>query len=187
MFSYLSLDFQVKTGTCFSLQDKRLFKIHVSKVKVTIVDCILWNTQDVRPSLAWHIEFVILSNNYLWILFIDRYSCGGDLDTASGYFGFRNDGGLEDIDVNCEWKIITPENSSVQLKISRLQITKTIGCTQSFLAVCISNLCTMHRENRKETKIRNRYDNQKHHREWHHKLNTTNRKSKGLFFSQIIG
>ena len=73
-------------------------------------------------------------------MFLDRYSCGGVLDTVSGYFGFRNEDSLEYVDVDCQWKIITPENSSVQLKIVSLQIMKTVGCIQSFLAVCISDL-----------------------------------------------
>ena len=38
IFCYLLLDFHVKTGTRFSLQDKWLFEI--SKVKITRVDCI---------------------------------------------------------------------------------------------------------------------------------------------------
>ena len=37
---YLFLDFHVKTGTIFSLRDKRLFEI--SEVEITRVDCIVF-------------------------------------------------------------------------------------------------------------------------------------------------
>ena len=38
IFCYLSLDFNFKTGTRFSLRDKRLFEI--SEVEITKVHCI---------------------------------------------------------------------------------------------------------------------------------------------------
>ena len=38
IFCYLMLDFYVKTGTRFSLRDKRLFEI--TEVEITRVDCI---------------------------------------------------------------------------------------------------------------------------------------------------
>ena len=38
IFCYLKLDFYVKTGTRFSLRDKRLFEI--TEVEITRVDCI---------------------------------------------------------------------------------------------------------------------------------------------------
>ena len=42
IFCYLLLDFPIKTGTRFSVRDKRLFEI--SKVEITRVDCtILWS------------------------------------------------------------------------------------------------------------------------------------------------
>ena len=45
-FCYLLLDFPVKTGARFSLQDKRLFEI--SEVNITGVDCFFtkWTTFD---------------------------------------------------------------------------------------------------------------------------------------------
>ena len=50
MFSYLMLDFYVKTRIGFSLQDKRLFEI--TEVEITRVNCI---------SNVKHISF-----NYIW-------------------------------------------------------------------------------------------------------------------------
>ena len=41
IFSYLMLDFNVKTRIGFSLRDKRLFEI--TEVEITRVDCILKN------------------------------------------------------------------------------------------------------------------------------------------------
>ena len=44
IFSYLMLDFYVKTRTRFSLRDKRLFEI--TEVKITRVDCISFERTD---------------------------------------------------------------------------------------------------------------------------------------------
>ena len=48
IFCYLLLDFHVKTGAKFSLRDKRLFEI--SEVKITRVDCICRDTQEMLQS-----------------------------------------------------------------------------------------------------------------------------------------
>ena len=53
IFCYLLLDFNVKTGTRFSLRDKRLFEI--SEVEITKVHCIAgYMTKSVDPDQILH-------------------------------------------------------------------------------------------------------------------------------------
>ena len=68
IFSYLMLDFYVKTGIRFYLRDKRLFEI--TEVEITRVDCTKWyrsiqkngqmNGKNVRLDKRWYINVVSL-------------------------------------------------------------------------------------------------------------------------------
>ena len=65
IFYYLVLDFDIKTGTRFSLRDKRLFEI--TEVEITRVDCTLVSMGNCFPVAAestgetYASEFVICS------------------------------------------------------------------------------------------------------------------------------
>ena len=54
IFSYLMLDFYIKTRIGFSLRDKRLFEI--TEVEITRVDCI-------SPKVLWKITTIMILMN----------------------------------------------------------------------------------------------------------------------------
>ena len=79
IFSYLMLDFYVKTRIRFSLRDKRLFEI--TEVEITRVDCIFFlQILDIQKSLMqFWITTIFISryhkiimdiSNYFWISMI---------------------------------------------------------------------------------------------------------------------
>ena len=66
---------------------------------------------------------------------VDRNACGGTLHTIPGTVSYVSSAGYGDYYIDCEWTIMSPDHSPVEMKFLHMNIMETPQCSEYYLEV----------------------------------------------------